>query len=456
MWGYEPADEDYVVQGFDLSIEDIKEAHQEHAHCAFCYILNCTKVDICKIVACKYCKIKLHSCKVEDHENICIKAFSPCINSNFGCPEILRNELRGIHLSKCCASAVVCNLQWNREIIGKQAKRRMKQVARGFKKQMLDVELKENDRDELDVFAALDDQREIMESYRTFRQSRVRQRTACTPANPVLPLRFYDKMPRFPEDDSSDEEKFKELSEARMSDFHRKAFQYYWTREMHTFTCTAVMRRDEISNHWKYHTDVLQLIDGGIIKRCPSAPNGCDFYVRQLIPKNGGRIRFDEITRQFVYDPESVIPSSLHTSDATELGDFINPHILRLLLPFLDTASIRTLSSLNSRFCYLVRGLIHSRTLISIKWIRKGIKKWKFEAFERYFSNIPSVATLIPNVESNSSMATHIGICSFCERVDHSQNPESLKFMGDTFKEYLENEKKKSAEERKSEERLEF
>uniref|UniRef100_A0A914QU21 F-box domain-containing protein n=1 Tax=Panagrolaimus davidi TaxID=227884 RepID=A0A914QU21_9BILA len=166
--------------------------------------------------------------------------------------------------------------------------------------------------------------------------------------------------------------------------------------------------------------------------------------------------KFDEITRQFVYDPESVIPSSPPASNPTELGAFINPHILRLLLPFLDTASIRTLSSLNSRFCYLVRGLIHSRTLISIKWIRKGTRKWEFEAFERYFSNIPSVATLIPNVESNSSMATHIGICSFCERVDHSKNPESLKFMGDTFKDYLENEKKKSADERKSEERFEF
>uniref|UniRef100_A0A914QXX1 Uncharacterized protein n=1 Tax=Panagrolaimus davidi TaxID=227884 RepID=A0A914QXX1_9BILA len=73
MWGYEPADEDYVVQGFDLSIAEIKEAHQEHAHCAFCYSLNCAEIDICKIVACKYCKIKLHSCKVEDHESICIK-----------------------------------------------------------------------------------------------------------------------------------------------------------------------------------------------------------------------------------------------------------------------------------------------------------------------------------------------------------------------------------------------
>uniref|UniRef100_A0A914YVD6 TRAF-type domain-containing protein n=1 Tax=Panagrolaimus superbus TaxID=310955 RepID=A0A914YVD6_9BILA len=358
MWDYEPCDDD---RGYGLSIDEIKDAHNEHGHCAFCFDLNCIEDDICKIVPCNYCKIKLHSCKVEDHQSICTKASSPCINANFGCPEILRNELRGIHLSKCPASAVVCNLQWNREIIGKLAKRRMKQVSRGFKTQMLEGKLKENDIDELDVFAALDDQREIMESYRTFRHSRVRQRMACTPANPVLPLRYYDKMPIFPEEDSSDEEKFKEeqermkkkqpfadcyicklepgmqhlhvlgnmyakkdgttgeivatvpdldsnlklvvpkfyqkrnlfvkLSEARMSDFHRKAFQYRWTREMHTFTCTAVMRRDEISNHWKYHTDVLQLIDGGIIKRCPSAPNGCDFYVRQLIPKNGGRIR---------------------------------------------------------------------------------------------------------------------------------------------------------------------
>lgn len=84
---------------------------------------------------------------------------------------------------------------------------------------------------------------------------------------------------------------FVKLSEARMPDHHRKAFQYTWTREMHTFTCTAVMRRDEVAAHWRYHTDLLQLIDGGIIKRCPAALNGCDFYVLQLIPKNGGRIK---------------------------------------------------------------------------------------------------------------------------------------------------------------------
>ena len=52
----------------------------------------------------------------------------------------------------------MCNLQWNREIIGKQAKRRMKQVAREFRKQMLDLELRENESDELDVYAAWDDQ----------------------------------------------------------------------------------------------------------------------------------------------------------------------------------------------------------------------------------------------------------------------------------------------------------
>src|SRR5690606_2358565 len=49
-----------------------------------------------------------------------------------------------------------------------------------------------------------------MKSYRTGRQTRVQQRTACTPANPVLPLRFYDEITTFNEVDSSDEEIFQD------------------------------------------------------------------------------------------------------------------------------------------------------------------------------------------------------------------------------------------------------
>lgn len=86
------------------------------------------------------------------------QAWVPCLNSEYGCKELIRRDHRGSHLASCCASVVVCNLQWNREIIGKQAKKRMKQVARGFKKQMLPRKLKEIEEGELDVFAALMDQ----------------------------------------------------------------------------------------------------------------------------------------------------------------------------------------------------------------------------------------------------------------------------------------------------------
>ena len=61
-------------------------------------------------------------------------------------------------MATCGASLVVCNLQWNREAVGKQAKRRMKQVARGVRDQMLPGELKKIEEGELDVFAALMDQ----------------------------------------------------------------------------------------------------------------------------------------------------------------------------------------------------------------------------------------------------------------------------------------------------------
>lgn len=280
------------------------------------------------------------------------------------------------------------------------------------------------------------------------RKSRIQQRAPCTPANPILPLRFYNEMSSFVDENSSDDEIFKEeekrmktkqpfagcyicklepgmqhlhvlgnllnpvseleingkndkkdldeilqivvpefyikrnlfvkLSEERMVDHHRKAFQYTWTREMHTFTCTEVMRRDEIKNHWNYHNTILQQVDGRIVKRCPGFLNGCDFFIQQMIPKIGGRIKFQDDIQKFLFEPfygETYENSGKEFS--SDFGDFKIPHVLDILLPFLDTTSIRTLSSLNSTLNYVIRSLMKSRTMILLNWKKVGTKKWE-------------------------------------------------------------------------------
>ncbi|KAE9555568.1 hypothetical protein FO519_001239 [Halicephalobus sp. NKZ332] len=487
-------DDDWINENLvHLSVDEIRNEFPGHEHCVFCFNLNCQDAN-CKVKKCDKCWARFHECKSEDHNEICPMTWLPCLNAAYGCPEKVRRDHLGSHLATCGASLVVCNLQWNREAVGKQAKRRMKQVARGFKKQMLPGELKEIEEGELDVFAALMDQREIMKSYRTARPTRVRQRTACTPANPVLPLRFYDESTVFNDVDSSDEEIFQDeqkriktkqpfadcyicklepgmqhlhvlgnltgsnskkeeksakrdldeilglvvpefykkrnlfvkLSEARMPDFHRKAFQYRWTREMHTFTCTETMRRDEIKNHMDYHNVVLQQVDGNIVKRCPAAPEGCDFFINQLIPRIGGRIRFEDKMQQFLFEPSFSRQKTTEEKNPEKkdsiFGDFREPHVLRLLLPYLDTVTIRTLCSLNSTLNDFIKALIKSRSMISLIWKRTGKGKWEVAGKFRSFSNLPDVMDLVPNVKANSTMITHISACQFYQKMDHGRD----------------------------------
>ena len=88
--------------------------------------------------------------------------------------------------------------------------------------------------------------------------------------------------------------------------------------------------------------------------------------------------RYDETIRLFVYEPmPHVDPFPTDSAEPTPLGVISDPHILRLVLPYLDTTSVRTLSAVNSTYCSFVRGMIHSRTLASIKWVKDGKLKWR-------------------------------------------------------------------------------
>jgi len=48
----------------------------EHVHCVNCIKLNCKQGDLCPLIHCNFCGVRLHKCKLEDHiEHICGKVF---------------------------------------------------------------------------------------------------------------------------------------------------------------------------------------------------------------------------------------------------------------------------------------------------------------------------------------------------------------------------------------------
>uniref|UniRef100_A0A7E4UT46 TRAF-type domain-containing protein n=1 Tax=Panagrellus redivivus TaxID=6233 RepID=A0A7E4UT46_PANRE len=491
-------DEIIDVAFYNLSIDDMALAWGDHVHCSTCIDANCKK-DVCQIVKCDNCRVKLHGCKLEEHvAEICPEVFGPCINAIYGCTAQVRRDRKSFHLLTCPANVVVCNLQWNRQIHCKLAKRRMKQVARGHKHFLVekdDVHLQRIASGELDVWAAMADQNEILSSYCSTRRCRVDQRTSLTPVNPVLPLRFSKTPEQQPSSDSSDAEQFEEerkrrktkqpfagcyicrndpgiqhlhvlgnlseptsstnapaaplldddsqlalmvpkfyqkrnlfvfLSEARMADSYRKAFQHFWTREMHTFTCQEMFHRSEYESHWKYHNNILQEIDNRIIRRCPGAMNGCDYFVEAMQPASGGRIRFDERTKLFTTEPMPNLPP--FSFPESFYGAFKKDHLITLLIPYLDTASLRSLAATNFVMYQLIQRNIGPRKLVSFTWKRGPLKKW--EVYEKVysFSNIPSAEPLIASPEAMCHLRQHMPSCPYFDRIDHSRDASLLRY----------------------------
>jgi len=85
-----------------------------HMHCRSCYEMVCREQENCVMVRCLYCEVALHSCKIDDHETICLMMQVPCLNAAYGCSvRVLRSEMAK-HLETCPANVVHCGMEWNR------------------------------------------------------------------------------------------------------------------------------------------------------------------------------------------------------------------------------------------------------------------------------------------------------------------------------------------------------
>ncbi|CAJ0957929.1 unnamed protein product, partial [Mesorhabditis belari] len=196
----------------EINIEMFDSYLGIHAHCSHCIFAQCSYTE-CPMDLCKYCHIPLHCCKVEDHTEICLKVQVPCLNSRFGCNEILRRDRISAHLPSCPASAIVCTRETNWKCLNDEAKMQLKRWGKGIES----YERVSIPEEELDVLLAQNAQEEIIQSYSYSRKSRVRCRDRINNKHPIVPLRslFTDRGEQIgpldkenhDQGDSSDEER---------------------------------------------------------------------------------------------------------------------------------------------------------------------------------------------------------------------------------------------------------
>lgn len=74
------------------------------AHCEACVASVCTAAAGCAVAPCASCGVPMHSCKLQDHAQLCNGGLARCS----GCACVLPRGAHGAHLADCPASTAVC------------------------------------------------------------------------------------------------------------------------------------------------------------------------------------------------------------------------------------------------------------------------------------------------------------------------------------------------------------
>lgn len=117
-----------ISQEDPISRENLKLSEEEkhaatlgllHAHCTACVNRYCNitpdGLSSCSLIDCPYsCGQRFHRCKLDEHENFCMRKKVPCINCIYGCPFEISRDQQANHISTCPASVVKCMIEWHR------------------------------------------------------------------------------------------------------------------------------------------------------------------------------------------------------------------------------------------------------------------------------------------------------------------------------------------------------
>ncbi|KAL3104720.1 hypothetical protein niasHT_022964 [Heterodera trifolii] len=149
------------------------------------------------------------------------------------------------------------------------------------------------------------------------------------------------------------------------------------------FACDEFVRRDQFADHCCDH---LTFEDDGFafghafFGRCPNAQYGCQFSTDKLLKAvDGGQIKFNPFLGLTVHvpmplsqcppplPPPSTADGCNTTTRRRTLAELSN-HFFTLLGPFLDDASLRSLSSSCRRFRHLLPALLRDRLSVELRW----------------------------------------------------------------------------------------
>ncbi|KAI1716530.1 TRAF-like zinc-finger domain-containing protein [Ditylenchus destructor] len=390
------------------------------SHCNTCIRSDCGFAE-CIVEKCNLCQIRLHPCKFDDHLLICQKAHCNCPNFLYGCKAKMRRDRISAHLRHCPANVIVCNCIWTRKFMSKESKKALKLVAKGF------ATCPPPQHSDIDVRMALKDQERFSKLLQCRRE--VRKKFSHALVSDFLTAADFSET--FSPSDSSEEEareterkiqKKREpfagcylckqdpgsqhlhvlgginpingpspagenrspktgngLSMDPLEFYHQNSLfvglsiDYYGTlcdafgqRKESTCSilCNELIRRDELEHHQSYHGILQNALEDGIIKRCPMAGYGCSFSDFTMCPSMGD-VRYNDYLGICVY------ALSDENISRVSFEEVPMAHILKLIEPYLDSASLHCLSAT----CSTVRNIIFNefthRSVVELCWVQQ-------------------------------------------------------------------------------------
>ena len=424
-----------------------------HEHCRNCIFKQCTSTDGCPMVNCHRCGVRLHECKVIDHDFICQNRKVPCVNSYYGCSLVLPRSQLGSHIQNCPASVIQCTQEWGRNPLYSQERLRwvpFEQPNPSLVKGYLDVEL------------ALHDQKVINEIVQgRYKQGVARKwserhdpnvklsygRAKCFQEEVKKAAIVSDNLSVFPKPTSSVEDlKWKKMegnivqSSAEMEtdcsgvepipecpvlpntrsglglNLNIEMIPKFGRHNLYKVPCRQVLQRREFGSHFQnVHAEIHSGL-GWIEQRCPMAQYGCTFVHYPLLPSNKeGTVVFNQNLGVFGVRP---VKTTNHISEPCSLL-CLPSELLEEICKWLDGFSLNCLMQTCRTLHHNLLRLVNKQGIVTVCWTKRvyedGSASWildkKVWSFTTAFTEVRQWV-----YSDEPGLHSHFETCPFYEK----------------------------------------
>lgn len=473
-----------------------------HEHCSMCFKRLCTDdfANVCCMTSCdNHCGAIFHACKKQDHEYLCPKAISQCVNMRYGCPIQLQKGDMKNHLSCCPASTIVCTMEWSRMCVEKDKSLNTNffdpsacttvqlDIALALHDQCLALHSLKQKMQENDVKTEANGEMTSNSVIQTYLKKQLELKHGENVSHlcvedfsnfpyPISNLPIANNLATHgaPSDCDSDaslaagcssktqsnvpdvnngiellwnkavDTHSRTVGRAIAEDFLQKEGNLFLTnafedgcysllglntvieclprydtkqRNMFTFMCNNLLRRDEFCSHYQnFHCDLHGCMNGWLEERCPYYLHGCNYTRFRLIPdKPGAYLGFDN-TRSCL--------CVQYFQQSQHLPGMPHPHLLSLpwellreIISFLDSHSIGQLSATCIYLKNICSSFLVERGIVELEWKNCGVGKgfrWKESGYRWFFSNkSSSIKKWVLNKQP--LMASHVAQCPYAK-----------------------------------------